>query len=209
MLNRVEQDDNSSRVDIRKQQTSYEQKLRQCDSFKADYANHLCDANKVKSKYYDEQLPSVLKNLQLLEERRLNAFKDFLKDTILIETEVIPRIERCYNEMTNAANKISDENDVEIVVQLFKTGYTIPPDHIFEDLGEPSVGTSTQTSNVNSSSNLSSNSNGTLSNKTNSFTSISSSNGKTRDKKYGTLNPLKKIGIFKSKVSLKQKKSRF
>jgi formin-binding protein 1 len=185
ILNRVEQDDNSSRMDIRKQQTIYEQKLRTCDSLKADYANHLCEANKVKGKYYNEQLPSVLNNLQMLEEKRINSYKEYLIDSISIETEVMPRIEKCYKEMMNASNRISPANDVDVVVQLFKTGYKIPTDHIFEDLGEPTSCNSSVNNNNNESSTPS-----------NSVTSIGFNGSKSRDKKYGTLNPLKKIGIF-------------
>ena len=195
ILNRVEQDDNSSRMDIRKHETIHNQKVRACDTLKAEYANHLCEANKVKSKFYNEQLPNVLNNLQLLEEKRINSYREFLKDSISIETEVMPRIEKCYNEMTSASNKISVENDVEVVVQLFKTGYKIPSDHVFEDLGEP---TSSSTTNNNSSSCNTSINSETL--KTMSTTSISKSST-SRDKKYGTLNPLKKMGIFsKTKV---------
>lgn len=186
ILNRVEQDDNSSRMDIRKQQTIYEQKLRTCDSLKADYANHLCEANKVKGKYYNEQLPSVLSNLQMLEEKRINSYKEYLIDSISIETEVMPRIEKCYKEMMNASNRISPANDVDVVVQLFKTGYKIPTDHVFEDLGEP----------TSCNSSVNNNNNNESSTPSNSVTSIGFNGSKSRDKKYGTLNPLKKIGIF-------------
>ena len=138
----------------------------------------------------------VLVNLQLLEEKRINSFKESLIESISNETDVIPVIEKCYNGMNDAANKISCENDIEVVVQLFKTGYKIPDDHVFEDLSEPNGNTNSSSNLSNeSSSNLSSN--GTI--KTISSLATINGNGKTRDKKYGTLNPLKKIGIFKTK----------
>jgi hypothetical protein len=98
----------------------------------------------------------------------------------------MPRIEKCYKEMMNASNRISPANDVDVVVQLFKTGYKIPTDHIFEDLGEP----------TSCNSSVNNNNNNESSTPSNSVTSIGFNGSKSRDKKYGTLNPLKKIGIF-------------
>lgn len=201
ILNRVEQDDSASRNDIRKQQTNYQQKLNICDTYKADYGKNLCDANNTKKKFYDEQLPSVINSLQILEEKRINSFREFLRDSIGVETEVIPRIERCYKEMQDATNLISIENDIDTVVQLYKTGYKIPDDHVFEDLGEPSVPSSSSTT-LNSNGNISvdnhSLSNGGTIKSVNSLTS-SNGNGKiNRNEKYKTLNPFKKI--LKSKV---------
>ena len=71
--------------------------------------------------------------------------------------EVSPRIHKCHNETYNAAEMIKPAKvitissnffsvtylviiltikDTEVAITLYKTGYSIPGDYIFEDLNE-------------------------------------------------------------------------
>jgi formin-binding protein 1 len=60
LLFKVENDDSASKNDIKKQKAIVDQKQRICTQCEADYARQLCEANRIKSLYYMEQLPAVL-----------------------------------------------------------------------------------------------------------------------------------------------------
>lgn len=182
ILGKVEADDSSSRNDIKKHQTIVDSKLTYCDSCKAEYAKQLLEANQIKNKYYSEQLPQALNSFQILEEKRIKLFQDFINECVNIEKEVLPRIERCYKEIEDASNQISIEKDIDIVVNIFKTGYSIPVDHIFEDLSDNNQLNNHKSTSLNSNG-------GTI-----------GPNSNKRDNKYRTIHRIK--GLFGSKVSL-------
>lgn len=136
-LNKLENDCNSNRSDLKKQQTAYEQKLRVLNLCKSDYAKYLADANQIKNEYYQNQLPNLLQSLQSLEEKRIKLFQNLVIDTVNIETETLPRIQRALKDIEETAYAISYKNDTESVVIMYKTNQDLPEDHIFEDLSDP------------------------------------------------------------------------
>jgi len=185
VLERVERDDSYSRNDIKKQQAICEMKSVSCNSCKGEYAKQQIDANVVKNRYYTEQLPRLLDTLQQLEETRLKSFRDMLNDSVAIENEVIPRIKQCQDGILDASNSISIENDINFVINSFKTGYSIPPDHPFEDLSEKNA--------INNSQN--STRNATL-----SVSSLSSSSNTGRNNKYRTINRIRDLFTTKTEM---------
>ncbi len=167
----------------------------------------MCEANKNKSLYYREQLPSVLDSLQNVEIKRINQFKGYICDCVNLEVEVMPRISRCHKEIETAALSIDSNKDTEIPVGMYKTGYSIPNDYVFEDLNEKNT-FSNMNSNLNQSTNGSINSsslangffnlvgaNHTVSNNnSNNNLNHNNNNHTSRQKKYRTISRLK--GIF-------------
>jgi hypothetical protein len=152
-----------------------------------------------------------------LERKRIDYYKSFLCDCINIETEVLPRIKQCYKEIEISAELIDSNKDTEVVIKMFKTGYTIPTDHVFENLSEKSFILSKQEINLNKNlhqNNILTNKLNTIKNST--FGGHSSSNllnnsntintnhhgfhtsGTSRQKKYRTLNKIK--GLFLASV---------
>ena len=59
LLNKVENDDSASKNDIKKQKNVCDQKKRVFDVLEAEYGKQLCEANRTKNVYYNEQLPNV------------------------------------------------------------------------------------------------------------------------------------------------------
>lgn len=49
------------------------------------------------------------KDLQTIEKKRIESFKDFVIDCVKIEVEVLPRIKQCYNEVESSARSIDAE----------------------------------------------------------------------------------------------------
>ena len=116
--------------------TNYDQQKSRVDLAKANYKNHLRETNIAKKQFYEEQLPEIMKKLQSLEERRIKSFKEYLNDSVTCEIKLLPRIQKCYNEIQAEINRITSEKDVEIIIDFFKSGYKIPDDYIFQDLFE-------------------------------------------------------------------------
>lgn len=191
ILLKVENDDSASKNDIKKQKLICEQKKRHFDVMEADYGKQLCEANRIKNLYYNDQLPAVFDMLQSIEERRIQQLKQCIKDCANIELEVLPRISKCLIEIQNASESIDFVTDSELIVSVYKTGYTIPSDYVFEDLKQLKNKESRVLNNIGLNQTV-------LSNNSNSSSS-SISNGQNtqtvnRNKKYRTLNRIK--GLF-------------
>lgn len=62
-----------------------------------------------------------------------------MSDCVKIDVEVLPRIKQCLDEIESGARSINADQDTDLAVRLYKTGYTIPADHVFEDLKQSSV----------------------------------------------------------------------
>ena len=155
-----------------------------------------------------------MKDLQNIEKKRIEYFKSLVQDCVNIEVEVLPRIRQCYKEIESSIQQIDTDKDNEIVIKIYKTGYSIPPDHVFENLTEKSFNglpkneLNSSISNHSSHHNILSNTINTIKNASTNFNSsntinlnqtlnigVSSSNiSNNRQKKYRTLNKIK--GLF-------------
>lgn len=197
MLVKVENDDSASKNDIKKQKSVCEQKKRHFDAMEADYGKQLFEANRVKNLYYNEQLPCVFDILQSIDERRVDQLKQCMKDSVHIELEVMPRINKCLNEIEGACDSVEVARDSELVVCAYKTGYAVPGDYVFQDLKQIKGrdGRSLNTISLNQTvvSNNSNSSSSSLGNSVNTQTI-------NRQKKYRTLNRLK--GLFTAAAAL-------
>ena len=197
-LARVENDDSASKNDVKKQRAVCDAKKRTCDTLEAEYARQLCDANRLKNAYYYEQLPLVFDQLQTIETRRVALFQCAVSESARVEMEVLPRVRQCLVEIEEAAQAIRPEQDAEVCVGLFKTGYQIPADHVFVCLSSGDrqqqhfgKGEASMTLNGSLSSNVSG---GSGSAAGHYGVAAATQSGKSRQNKYRTLNRLK--GLF-------------
>lgn len=216
-LVKVENDDSASKNDIKKQKNICDSKKRIFDTLEAEYGKQLCEANRVKNVYYYEQLPAIFDSMQTLETRRIAHFQSWVSECTSIEIEVLPRIHQCLKEIEAAACAIRPEQDTEICVNLYKTGYQIPADHVFAHLNsdkhktnidstittnQQQLNGSINSNNSNGSSTTNHYSTGTLGghatmlNSSNTLNNNNNTNNNmnSRQKKYRTLNRIK--GLF-------------
>jgi hypothetical protein len=122
---------------------------------------------------------------------------------------------QCYKEIEVSLQQIDIDKDNEIVIKIYKTGYSIPTDHVFENLTDKSINVLSKNEFNQSITNQSSHQN-ILTNTINTFKNASSnfannnntnnqalniglsssniSNNANRQKKYRTLNKIK--GLF-------------
>jgi formin-binding protein 1 len=213
-LAKVENDDAASKNDIKKQKSICDAKKRIYDTLEAEYGKQLCEANRVKNLYYYEQLPAVFDQLQAIETKRIDNFKNLVNECTKIEIEVLPRIHQCLKEIELAAQAIRPEQDTEMCVNLFKTGYQIPDDHVFvylnsekQNFNKSAVDNAMNQHQLNGS--INSNNSSNCSGGTNQYgvgslgshntilassSSLTANNAKSRQNKYRTLNRIK--GLF-------------
>lgn len=119
-------------------------KQRQCEEYKATYAQQLVKGNAAQTDHYTRSLPAVLDSLQALSVQRGEVAKAVLSQCVQTEREVAPIIHRCQEEMARQVAAIQPGQDAELTIHKFKTGAVPPGDFPFEEVpvvGTTSVGT--------------------------------------------------------------------
>lgn len=99
-----------------------------CDDAHANYSCQVSVYNDVQRLFYEQQLPSILTELQQLDGKRLDQLKYIYFNFIESQVEVLPRIKRCLDEMSKQAETLNSFTDEQNIVDEYKTGYAIPSD---------------------------------------------------------------------------------
>jgi len=156
----LDQTDESTKASVKDAEEKVIRKRNTLNQFNAEYAAQLGKTNTIKSLYYQAQLPKVFdvikrneflnefyfyiqmifiidKMMQGLEVKRIEAFRSIMNDSILFEQEVIPRIEKCHNQMFTAVKEIDPNKDIEKVTYSLKTGLKIPEDYKYQEIHIP------------------------------------------------------------------------
>lgn len=72
--------------------------------------------------------------MQNLDIKRIENFRSLICDTVRLEQEVSPRVEKCYNQILLSADKIDPSKDTDRVTYSYKTGIKIPEDYQYIEL---------------------------------------------------------------------------
>lgn len=136
-----------SRAEVEKQRMNASIKSQQCEDSKNEYANQLQKTNQLQGDHYNTVMPGIFQGLQDLDEKRINNFKNLLKQSVDIERAVFPIINKCLDGIVSAADSIDEKFDSQVVIERYKSGFTPPGDIPFDDLSTPRQnGDSTPTS---------------------------------------------------------------
>jgi len=76
---------------------------------------------------YDDEMPRVLTDLQMLEEKRIEVMKSATLNFCQIQSDVATVITECTTRISTSANQISTANDVTNFISENKTGQSKPP----------------------------------------------------------------------------------
>ena len=109
-------------------------KTSNCDSMKALYADQMLKSNTAQGRFYHDHLPSVLNELQRLEQTRIQILSHSVKKMVAREREVATIISRCHETIEDSFNNVNPAQDTTLVVEKFKTGDIPPSDFKFEDI---------------------------------------------------------------------------
>ncbi|XP_063244447.1 formin-binding protein 1-like isoform X2 [Bacillus rossius redtenbacheri] len=131
---RADADLNLSRAEVEKQRMNMAIKSQQCEETKNEYANQLQKTNDLQFQHYNTQMPDVFHQLQELDEKRIKNIKNFITQSVQIERNVFPIISKCLDGIIQAAEKINETEDTQLVIEKYKSGFQPPADIPFEDL---------------------------------------------------------------------------
>lgn len=124
-----------SRAEVEKCRQNLQQKVYTCEQTKQQYAAALETTNTAQRFHYNEKIPHLLDEMRRLDVERIHDTKQAMIQCVDVETGVLSIFQRCYNDMRQAINTIDPPKDTHIVVEQNKTGYPVPVDFEFKDLG--------------------------------------------------------------------------
>lgn len=117
-----------SRAQLEKSRDTMTIKSRICDEAHVNYSSQVSLYNDTQRVFYERQLPAILTDLQQLDFKRSEELKTIFFHSIQSHAEVLPRIQTCLDEMFKQTEQLNSQNDSQIVINEYKTGYTIPDD---------------------------------------------------------------------------------
>jgi chromosome segregation ATPase len=124
-----------SRAEVEKCRQNLQQKVYTCEQAKQHYAAALETTNAAQRHHYTEKIPHLLDEMRRLDIERIHETKQAMMQCLDVETGVLNIVQRCYNDMKAAISTIDPPKDTHVVVEQNKTGYPVPPDFEFKDLG--------------------------------------------------------------------------
>lgn len=133
---KADKDLNLSRAELEKAKTISLTKERACENSKTDYAKQLQVANQAQREHYTQFMPKVFKQLQDMENKRIECTRNFIKLSAIIQKNVIPIVNHCLDGIVDSANSIDSTADAQLVIDRYKSGMQPPDDIPFEDLSD-------------------------------------------------------------------------
>ena len=98
------------------------------DDAHTNYSNQVSVYNDTQRSFYERQLPSILCDLQQLDDKRSNDLKKVYSNFVQSHMEVLPRVQRCLDEMSKQIEQLNPAADAQVVINEYQTGYAIPDD---------------------------------------------------------------------------------
>lgn len=189
---RLDNDETSTKIEVKNALYAAEKKQNILSQFAGEYASQLAKTNTMKSLYYQTQLPQVFDVMQSLDIKRIENFRGFIHDTVRLEQEVAPRIDKCLNQILISSDQVDSEKDTEKVIYVYKTGIQIPEDYQYMELQSENLTNKLNgSSGTNGSSTLNSKNTTLSSQLLANLTSASQMNSKRKDK-FKTLSRFRK-----------------
>ena len=103
-------------------------KVKISDDAHGNYSTQVSLYNDTQRVFYERQLPSILTDLQQSDQKRSEELKTIYFYSIQSHMEVLPRIQTCLDEMFKQTEQSNAQQDGQIVIEEYKTGYSIPDD---------------------------------------------------------------------------------
>ncbi|XP_054712717.1 formin-binding protein 1 homolog [Uloborus diversus] len=123
-----------SRIELEKARLNSISKQQASENAKVEYEEQLHMTNEAQRQHYYELMPKVFQDLQDMDEKRIISFQNLMKQTTAVQRQVIPFINKCLDEIDQAADSIDPKEDCNIVIGKLKSGYSIPGDIVLEEL---------------------------------------------------------------------------
>jgi hypothetical protein len=123
-LNRAQQQNSSS---IPKIQKKLEETIKKADKADTDYSNAVNNLKMMQDRFYDSEMPQVLKELENLEVQRMNKMRDLFNKLVRVNEPVSPERQTAIQKMKNKIDAINTSNDLRQFVSQYKPTSNPPP----------------------------------------------------------------------------------
>ncbi|CAF3783803.1 unnamed protein product [Adineta steineri] len=123
-----------SRAQLEKTRDTMTLKTKISEDAHTNYSSQVSLYNDTQRLFYERQLPNILCDLQQLDGKRSNEIKTIYFTFIQSHVEVLPRIQRCLDEMTKQTEQLNSYTDAQVVINEYQSGYAIPDDQKVIDL---------------------------------------------------------------------------
>ncbi|XP_077986037.1 formin-binding protein 1-like isoform X2 [Glandiceps talaboti] len=139
----AEADMNLPRAQVEKARGQMNSKMQVCEDCKNEYLLQLENTNTHQRNYYSNALPQVFKQLQDLDEHRIDTLAELYKKFADDHRNVLPIVTKCLDCITVAGNAVDHAADSQSVIDRYKTGLDPPDDIVFIDLSKEDDNVST------------------------------------------------------------------
>ncbi|KAI7810800.1 thyroid hormone receptor interactor 10b [Triplophysa rosa] len=133
---RIQQDPNTTKADVDKAKQQENSRTHVADASKKDYALQLQKYNNEQNNFYHSEIPSALKKLQNMEERRIRMLADGYVQFSETEKTLLPNINKCLDAISTAGRNINEKQDTAALIEQYKSGAAPPADVEFEDYSQ-------------------------------------------------------------------------
>ncbi|XP_054853205.1 formin-binding protein 1 isoform X2 [Eublepharis macularius] len=134
---KMDADINVTKADVEKARQQAQLRQQMAEDSRAEYSSTLQKFNHEQHEHYYTHIPNIFQKIQEMEERRIVRIGESMKTFAEVDRQVIPIIGKCLDEITRAAESISQKNDSQLVIEAFKSGFEPPGDVDFEDFTQP------------------------------------------------------------------------
>ncbi|XP_019396334.1 PREDICTED: formin-binding protein 1 isoform X7 [Crocodylus porosus] len=147
---KMDADINVTKADVEKARSQAQLRHQMAEESKGEYSSILQKFNHEQHEHYYTHIPNIFQKIQDMEERRIVRIGESMKTFAEVDRQVIPIIGKCLDGITKAAESIDQQNDSQLVIEAFKSGFEPPGDIDFEDFTQPMKRTVSESSLSNS-----------------------------------------------------------
>lgn len=132
-LEKADNDPNSTKAKIDKLTITLRQKEQTAEECRNTYILQLEKCNAFRRNHLDSDMPALFSELQDMNGRRINKYKELLGQFAECNRRVNPVVNTCLDNITKASDNVNAEEDNQRIVDTLKTGFPIPGNLDFEE----------------------------------------------------------------------------
>jgi len=92
-----------------------------------EYKKALEKMKEMEGRFYDSEMPAILKDLEGMEKQRIKTAQSGLTNFVTAQSTVHPKIKSCTETMNGSIQSINPDNDIQSFISTKKTGRSPPP----------------------------------------------------------------------------------
>ncbi|XP_064396439.1 formin-binding protein 1-like [Halichondria panicea] len=132
-LEKADNDPNSTKAKIDQFTTTLRQKEQTAEECQNNYILTLDTTNDFRRQHFNSKVPALFTEIEGMNERLLNKYKELVAQFAECQRRVLPVVNTCLNNITEASEFIDAVKDNQQLVGDVKTGFPIPGAVEFEE----------------------------------------------------------------------------